>query len=129
MLVAEGDRLQRKDCFAGFVHRRNRLLETLRGDDCAEVAVGIDNDPHTSGDGDPTNASEISVGLSSYRADADGVGLGSNTKVADVDIVAASGETETGSIAERNVACANRIAIERIHAARCVELAACVLIK
>ena len=79
VLVAEGYRLQREDRFARLVHRLDCILETLRGDDCAEVAVGIDNDPHTSGDGDPTNASEISVGLSSYRADADGVGLGSNT--------------------------------------------------
>ena len=41
VLVAEGDRLEREDRFARLVHRLDRFLESRRGNDRAEVTVGI----------------------------------------------------------------------------------------
>ena len=43
-------------------------------------------------DGNSIDAGDIGVGLSSCRADANGVGLVSNAFVADIDIVIAGGE-------------------------------------
>ena len=43
VLVAEGDRFEREDRFARLVHRLDRVLETRRGDDRAELTVGIDD--------------------------------------------------------------------------------------
>ena len=63
----------------------------------AELTVGIDNQPPTPpATGDPTNAGDKGGRLSSCRADADGVGLASNTSVADIDIVTARGEIDAG---------------------------------
>ena len=50
MLVAERDRFERKDRFARFVHRFDRVLETLRGNDCAEVTVGLYDTRHPPSD-------------------------------------------------------------------------------
>ena len=40
----KGDRLERQDGFAGFIHRFNFVLEPPRGTGRAELAVGIDQD-------------------------------------------------------------------------------------
>src|SRR5882757_5986273 len=45
VLVAEGHWLKRQDRFARLVHWLDRVLETVRGDDRAEVTAGIDNNP------------------------------------------------------------------------------------
>jgi hypothetical protein len=48
------------------------------------------------GDHTLINAGDICVGLSSLRADANGSAVGTNTCVADVNIVIAGGEILTG---------------------------------
>ena len=45
-----------------------------------------------------SNTCDVGGSLCSCRADADGVGFVSNTRVADIDIVIACGEEETGAI-------------------------------
>jgi hypothetical protein len=52
-------------------------------------------------------------GLICLVADANGVGLGRNTQVADIDIVIARGEISTGSWAQGDVAAARCIAEKR----------------
>jgi len=47
VLVAEGHRFQCEDRFARFVHRLDRILETLRRDDRAQLTVSIDYYPDT----------------------------------------------------------------------------------
>ena len=43
-LVVEGDRSERQDCFTGFLHGVNVLLEPFRGGGCAQLAgVGHDD--------------------------------------------------------------------------------------
>ena len=73
------------------------VLETLRGNNRAEVAVAIDNHSYATCHGGPMNAGDKGGRgrLRSYCADANRVGFASNTKVADIDIVTAGGETET----------------------------------
>src|SRR5205814_901501 len=114
-LVPESDWFQREDRVAGLVHRLDCFFEAFRRNDRAEMTVAIDDNPDASCHRDPTNAGDIGVGLSSGGTDANGVGIASNTQVADIDIVAAGGETKTGAIAQRNVAGANRVAIERTY--------------
>ena len=89
MLVVEGHRFQRKNCFARFVHRLNRILESLRRNHCTQVAIGIDDHPYASCNRYPTNAGDKCGALSSSRADADRVGITSYTTVTDIDIVIA----------------------------------------
>src|SRR6266705_65708 len=45
VLVAERDRFEREDNFTGLIHRLDLVFESLRGNDCAEFTVGIDNYP------------------------------------------------------------------------------------
>ena len=56
------------------------------------------------------NAGDICVRLGSLRADPDGVGLGRNTLIADVDIVIARGEVLTGVNAYGDVVAPGRVA-------------------
>ena len=94
VLVAEGHRLKREDRFARLVHRLDLVLETRRGSGRAEVTVGIHDDRYASGNGCPADAGDKGGRLRSLRADADGVGLASNARVADIDIVIARGEID-----------------------------------
>src|SRR5947207_10399362 len=48
VLVTKSHWFKRENRFARLVHRLDRVLETLRGDDGAEVTVSIDNYPDTS---------------------------------------------------------------------------------
>jgi hypothetical protein len=47
------------------------------------------------------NASDKNFCLSSYRPDANGIGLGRDTQVSDIDIVIARGDIETGGTGAR----------------------------
>ena len=58
------------------------------------MAVGIDDHANASGNGYATNSGDKCGRLSSYRADANCVGLAGNTCIADVDIVIACGKFE-----------------------------------
>ena len=125
-LIVEGDRFERENRFAGFVHRLDRVLETFRGSDRPELAVGVYEDWHAFGTGFARNASEIGGRLGSLRADADGGGLGRNTCIADVDIVIARSKVCTGGSAQCDVAAAGGVIVERIFTGGRVCAAGCV---
>src|SRR5439155_22755257 len=95
-LVMESDRFQREDRFARLGHRFDCVLETLRGNDRAELTAITNDYSYASGQSDPRNPRDEGSGLCSARADADRVELASNTGVADIDIIAARGEINTG---------------------------------
>ena len=92
----EGHGFERDDRFARLVHRFNRVLETLRGDDSAELTVGPNDYSYSPRHSCPRNAGNTCFCLCSARANADALGLPSNTQVADIDIVTTGGEIKTG---------------------------------
>jgi hypothetical protein len=94
------------DRFAGFLHRFDRFLETRRGDCRAEFSVGIDVNCNAATGGFPTNAGDKGGRVSFFRANADGGGFGLNTFVANIDIVIACGEIQTGLNAQGDIAAA-----------------------
>src|SRR5437667_872383 len=93
-LVAKRDRFEREDNFTGLIHRLDLVFEPLRGDDGAEMTVGIDDYPYASSDGRPTNAGDKRMRLSSFCANADVIGLASFTLVANIDVVTAGREID-----------------------------------
>jgi len=92
----EGDRFEGENRFARVIYRFDCFLETLRGGNCAELAIGTDNYSYASGYRDSMNASDKRGLLRSYLSDADHVCVASYTNVADIDIVTTSGEVHTG---------------------------------
>src|SRR6266481_2973500 len=118
----EGHWFERENDFAGFVHRLDRVLETLRGSDRPELAAGVYEDWHAFWTGFARNASEIGGRLGSLRANADRVRLGSNPFVADINIVVAS-EIDTGQKAQCDVVAAGFVVRERINTVGCVVVA------
>src|SRR4029450_5177361 len=87
LLIAECNRLECEDRFAGLVHWLDRFLKTRRGGYRAELTVGIYDNWYTSWNNLPHNASDIGGRLCSHRADTNGVGLGGDTLVANIDII------------------------------------------
>ena len=101
LLVTEDDRFEREDGFARLVHRLDLVLVT-RGRDChAKLTTGVHNDYRacncsTINPGDKGGRLALRADAVGVPADADGVGLASNTLVTDIDIIIARGEVETG---------------------------------
>ena len=94
-----------------------------------EVTVGIDNHSHASGHGHSTDAGNISVCVCSlWVADADGVGLARNPKVADIDIVITRREICTGATTQCDVAAAGCVVRERLPTVGRVGIARCVAV-
>src|SRR5450432_2616879 len=90
VLVMEGHWLERQDCFAGVANWLDRVLVTLRGNNRTEVALGINDHTHASGNGDSADSCNEAVCLIPCCADADPVSLTCCSTIgADVDIVAA----------------------------------------
>src|SRR5204863_1603560 len=110
---AEGDGFQREDRFARLVHRLNRFLETFGGHHRTEMAVGVDDDAYACCHGRPTNAGDKRMRVSSFCANAHVIGLASFTFIANVDIVTARGEIDSGRIAYRDVAASRCVTGER----------------
>src|SRR5437899_2810061 len=108
VLVTEGHRFEREDRFACLVHRFDRVLETLRGDNRAEMAAGINNDPDTSSNRYSTNPGDKGFRLSSCRANANRIGVTRSTRVADLDIAVAIEESRPGVKAQCSVITAGR---------------------
>ena len=127
--VAEGHRLEREDCFACPIHRLDRLLETGRGDDRAELPVRTDDNLYAAGGDGPANAGDVGRTLCSHVANADGEGLARNPRRADIDIVIAGGEILTGECAQSDVVLAGRVARKRAIAKSYVRAAACVALQ
>jgi hypothetical protein len=115
VLVTEGYWLERKDRFACFVHWLDRILETLRGNDCAELTVGPNDYSYASGHSHPRYAGDKCSCLCSCRADADGFGFTRNTSVTDIDIVTARCQIFAGIKAECDVVVASCVEEERLN--------------
>src|SRR6266446_612647 len=96
VLVAKGHRFERQDRFARLVHRLDCILETLRGYGRAKMTTAIYNNCYTRWNGCPTDASDVSSGLSSYRTDTDRIRLRLKTSAANIDIVTSCGQILTG---------------------------------
>src|SRR5204863_10205577 len=120
---------QRKDCFAGFVHRRNRLLETHRGCGGAKVTTVIYEDRYAGRHRHAENSGDKSVLVSWSGADANPGEITSHTSVADIDIVAAGGEIEAGVKAQRDVAGAGSVTLERSKTDGRVVAGGCIVIE
>src|SRR4030095_9910589 len=91
LLIAEGDRLQREDRFARFVHRLNVLLVVRRGCYRAKMTAAIYDNCYAGWNGCPADPGDKCFCLYSCRADADGPGL-LETLIAHIDIVTAPKE-------------------------------------
>jgi hypothetical protein len=79
VFVAESHRLERKDRFARFIHRLDRVFESFGRDYRPHVAAGIDNHSHASGNSCTTDPRNKSIRLVSYSADANCIRFGCNT--------------------------------------------------
>ena len=90
------------------------------------LTIGIDNYPYASRDGCPANAGDKGGALSSFCANADGVGLAGSASVEDIDVVAAGGKIDPCIHAQCDVAVAGCVAKERLVTAGRVVGAGCV---
>ena len=86
IFVTEPHRFEGKDRFAGIIHWLDVLLEPRGRGHCAELAVHIDKNSQAVRCGCAADTRDISGRLSVAVADADGVGLIKNTKVANIDL-------------------------------------------
>src|SRR5882724_416409 len=102
-LVAEGDRLQRQDCFARLVHWLDGVLKTRRRSVGTQVTTGINYHGKASWHGHSIDAGDIGVLVRWFGADANLGRIVRATGVADIDIVTASGERSTGARAQGRV--------------------------
>src|SRR4030095_15043978 len=96
MLVPEGDRFERENRFARFVHWLDLVLKTLRRENRAELTVGTYNYPYASRSRGSANAGDKRGVVCSPRTDADSIGLAKNPSVTDSDVVTVVGEVKTG---------------------------------
>src|SRR5207249_5991693 len=125
-LVAEGDRFERENRFARLIHRLNRFLETRRGDDRAEVTVGIYDHSYTSSDGYSADSGDKCVLVNFFRADTNSPGLATSTSVAYIDIVITVGEAVACITAQGNIERTGAVdqkrtsTVSRVVAAGCV---------
>src|SRR5439155_24092189 len=113
MLVAERYRFERQDRFARFIHRLNRVLETLRGNDRAKLTIAINYYPDTPCNSDATDARDKGPTVSCCRADADGSEFVNSSPTFDVDVITARSVTYTGFMSYRDVVAAGGVGIER----------------
>src|SRR2546428_14125145 len=79
--------------------------------------------------GRPANASNEGRRLSSHLADANCIGLASNTSVAYLDIVTSDGQVEACIIAQRDVERTGCVVTHRVLTIGCVVAPACVAIE
>src|SRR5947199_8753581 len=93
LLVTESDRFERQDRFTCLVHRLDLVLETLRGGCHAQLTERIYNN-WCACNGYPTDCRD--KGLKLAKTDAQGTGLASKARRADVDIATTRGEIEAG---------------------------------
>src|SRR5207237_3837079 len=105
-LVGKSDRLELKYRFAGFIHGLDVVLVASRRLDRAELTRGIDEhcDGTRTRDRFTRDTADVGGGLSRF-ANASGVGLSSFAEQAsaDDDVIAASGEVQTGLITQGGV--------------------------
>ena len=113
VFVAKGHWLQLKDCFACLVHWFDVVLKTLRGNDRAEMTVGIDDYPNASCHRGSADAGNIGGVVGFPRANPDGVGIRRQAAIADLDIIVSSLDMQSGEMAERNIVPAGGVIPQR----------------
>src|SRR5439155_7615825 len=96
LLVAKGNWFERKDSFAGSIHRLDCILETRRGNNRAELAGGIDHHayPGAAGYGLAIDAGDVGGGLRSLFTYGNLIGIPGFAEQAgtDNDVIAAGGK-------------------------------------
>ena len=111
MLVVEGDRFQREDGFARFVHWLDLILETCRGRRHAKLTTAVYVN-YRACNCSTNNPGDKGSRLGLLIADANCVGLARNTAVADINIVSARGELVARIRAECDVEVAGGVTRE-----------------
>ena len=96
MLIAEGHWFKRKDRFACFVHRLDRVFETRRACGRAKMTTGVHDNCYTCWNSCTANPGDDCRRLRSLPANTNGVGFASDTSIENVDIVATGREVEAG---------------------------------
>ena len=86
-LVAESHRFERQDRFACLVHRLDRVLKPLRGDNSAEATISTYDDPYAISDGHSTNTRNNGAFLNATRADSNRIQVTSLSRIANIDVV------------------------------------------
>ena len=81
---------EREDRFACLVHRFNCMLESFRGDDCAEVTIRIDDHAYTIGDDGTADSSNVGGRLESFRLYAHRIGIAQITLITNVNVIVPS---------------------------------------
>jgi hypothetical protein len=122
----EGNRFEREKPLADFTHGFDVILETCRGALHAQEAVGGDDNWGPEGLHIVTDTGDDGEYLCALNADPNCVGLGSSTWIADINIVTARGEIDTGIKPQGDVAAADGIARERSNTDGRVADAGCV---
>src|SRR5437660_12821109 len=92
VLIAKSHRFEREDNFTGLIQRLHLVFQPLRGNDRAEMTIGVYNDAYASCYSHSTNPDNECIVLSGIRADADVARFASHTKVANINVVAPGGE-------------------------------------
>src|SRR5437773_9310431 len=125
LLVTESDRFERQDRFTCLVHRLDLVLETLRGGCHAQLTERIYNN-WCACNGYPTDCRD--KGLKLAKTDAQGTGLASKARRADVDIATTRGEIEAGRAPQCDVTIAG-VVQERLKTDSHVVVAGCIVKK
>src|SRR5690349_8436802 len=97
------------DRFACLIHRLDFVLETLRGDDRAELTVITNDYSYASGHRGPRDAGNKSGRLGANGADANPVGLTGDTGIANNNVITAGGEIDTGRNAQCDIVAASGV--------------------
>jgi len=95
--------LEREDGFARLIHWFDGVLESLRGNNRAQVTAGIDNHSDASSYGRSTDPGNISLRLTSAAPDADGRGVTRGANAANIDVEGPGREGRTGEVTQPDV--------------------------
>src|SRR5207244_7581756 len=108
LLVTESNGLEREDRFARLTHWLDRLFVTTGRHNRAEATISADDDRDSIGHSRSANAGNIRRGVNLRRTNVDGIALGRDTRVPEIDIVVTVRQVSTRLIAECGVRAASR---------------------
>src|SRR5262249_44208384 len=115
VLVSKADRPQLHQAGAGAPHVANVALVARRRSHDTQLSRGV-NHHCASIHATAADACDECPGLRALRANADGVGLGGDASVADIDIILSRGEIESGIDAEADIVLATRVFVQGVKA-------------
>src|SRR5436190_8057259 len=125
LFVTECYRLERENRFDCLVHGLDLILETLRRRCNAKLSAAVYKDSRP-GNRCPTDAGDKRSRLDPLSANADSVGLASDTWIGDINIVITYRQVYASVNTQCNVCVASRIVYERLRTNRRVGVAHCI---